>query len=415
MCMRGRMTRFLANVCGNAAVSFAVAAPALFSALGLASDFAIFSMKRSELQAMADQAAILSANELSVGNTSKTTISSAVAAYKDQAIGDQSRDVTPASSVGDDATSVTVKLTEEWTPFFAHYIGVDVTPIMVSATASLVGESKICVLALEAKNMGALSMSKSARIQANGCSIYSNSTSSSGVFLSDQSEIEADLVCSAGGVSGYGVNSAEKVMQDCPPIADPLASRPPPPVGACDFNNFSLAAGTKTLQPGVYCGGINLSGTAKVKFEPGDYIIKDGPFSVRQNAEASGSNVAFYLTGAPSTIWFLDNAAINFSGAETGPMAGLLFFEDPKSSPLRLHTIGAARAETLTGTIYLPRGNLVVDPNSSVGAKSAYTAIVARRVIVSNGPTLVLNSDYSATKVPVPAGVRVSSNVVLTD
>lgn len=364
---------------------------------------------------MADQAAILSANELSVGNTSKTAISSAVTAYKDGAIGGQSRNVTPESSVGDDASSVTVKLTEEWAPFFAHYIGVDVTPITVSTTASLLGESKICVLALEAKNMGAISMSKSARIQAYGCSIYSNSTSSSGVFLSDQSEIEADLVCSAGGVSGFGVNSADKVMKDCPPLADPLAARPPPAVGACDFNNFAISTGSKTLQPGVYCGGIRISGTAKVTFEAGDYIIKNGPFSVRQNAEASGSNVAFYLTGAPSIIWFLDNAAINFSGAESGPMAGLLFFEDPKSISLRQHTISSARAETLTGTIYLPKGNLMVEPNSSVGAKSAYTAIVARRVIVNNGPTLVLNSDYSATKVPVPAGIKVSANVVLTD
>ena len=96
-------------------------------------------------------------------------------------------------------------------------------------------------------------------------------------------------------------------------------------------------------------------------------------------------------------------------------MAGLLFFEDPNSGPLRIHNIRSAHAYNLTGTIYLPKGNLLVDPTANVAEKSAYTAIIAKRLIVDNGPSLVLNTNYGATKVPVPAGIRSSADVVLAE
>jgi hypothetical protein len=67
----------------------------------------------------------------------------------------------------------------------------------------------------------------------------------------------------------------------------------------------------------------------------------------------------------------------------------------------------------LTGTIYLPKGNLLVDPTANVAEKSAYTAIIAKRLVVENGPSLVLNTNYGATKVPVPDGIRSAADVVL--
>ncbi len=39
-------------------------------------------------------------------------------------------------------------------------------------------------------------------------------------------------------------------------------------------------------------------------------------------------------------------------------------------------------------------------------ANSAYTAIVARTLEVEDGPTVVLNTDYDLTNVPVPEGIR---------
>ena len=87
-------------------------------------------------------------------------------------------------------------------------------------------------------------------------------------------------------------------------------------------------------------------------------------------------------------------------------MAGLLFFGSRQQLPSLVNTILSNNAQTMTGTIYLPTTTLVADSLARIGAKSAYTAIVARRVILMDGPDIVLNAKYSDTDVPVPDGIR---------
>jgi hypothetical protein len=55
--------------------------------------------------------------------------------------------------------------------------------------------------------------------------------------------------------------------------------------------------------------------------------------------------------------------------------ASFLFFEDRNAPQLREHRIASDNAHTLLGTIYLPRGRLVVDSSKPVAAKSAFTII----------------------------------------
>lgn len=418
----------LASSNGGVAVSMAVSAPVMLGAVGIASDFAVFTMKQSKLQAAADAAALAAARELSVissgaapkaammatSSSTGNTIEAIAKSYVDNTL---SGDTTTTTSVSIDNAkdAVHVTLTDAWHPFFAHFFGANITPIIVDARAELVGKSKVCVIALKTSGAGAISMTKNAHLEGNGCSVYSNSTNSQGVSLSSGSSITADLVCSAGGVLDKGAASGTKVLTDCPPMPDPLSSRKPPSFGGCDHLLTVISKKTVTLSPGVYCGGIAVINGSNVTFKPGNYVIKDGLFLVKDTSKISGTNVAFYLTGFASLVQFFDNATIDLSGAEDGDMAGLLFFEDPTSTFLRVHNIKAANAFNLTGTIYLPRGNLKVDPASSVAAKSAYTAIIVNKLTVDNGPSLVLNTNYGATAVPVPDGIRSSSDVVLAE
>ena len=55
-----------------------------------------------------------------------------------------------------------------------------------------------------------------------------------------------------------------------------------------------------------------------------------------------------------------------------------------------------------------------MDPNAAVAENSAYTAIIVHKLELNEGPELVMNSDYGATDVPVPAGIIASAQVVLT-
>ena len=94
-------------------------------------------------------------------------------------------------------------------------------------------------------------------------------------------------------------------------------------------------------------------------------------------------------------------------------MAGLLMFEDRGAAKLRPYAILSDGARVLEGTIYLPQSHLYIDADAPIADKSAYTAIVARRMELYAGPHLVLNSDYDLTDVPVPYGIGNNRGVVL--
>ena len=96
-------------------------------------------------------------------------------------------------------------------------------------------------------------------------------------------------------------------------------------------------------------------------------------------------------------------------------MAGLLFFEDRSAPAGRAFEVLSDDARRLVGTIYMPRGIFLVSADQVVADRSEYTAIVVQKLALSQAPRLVLNANYSATKVPVPQGLgQTSARPVLT-
>ena len=83
------------------------------------------------------------------------------------------------------------------------------------------------------------------------------------------------------------------------------------------------------------------------------------------------------------------------------------------NSPTLEYEISSVKAGLLLGTIYLPNGIFKVHANNSIGEESAYTVIVAKKVDIGAEAELVINSNYSATTVPVPEGLGPSSNLRL--
>jgi Flp pilus assembly protein TadG len=409
------LTRFLRSASGSMIMPFAVVSPVLLGISSLAIDYATLSMKVGELQAVADVSALGGAQELAIAGSSDGAIKSVVASYVAMEFSGSGSIVTSTTDINRNAGTLRVALEETWTPVFAKLINADVTPIRVDATASLVGGDKICVLTLDSSGTKALHMDKSARMDADGCGIYSNSTHAQGIRLDQNSSMSASAICSAGGYIAKTTAIVPIPTQDCLPLADPLVGRMAPSIGSCDVTNFKISSGTQVLAPGTYCGGLTISGTASVSFSPGTYIIKDGAFTVSQKAKITGEHVGFYLAGKKTLINFTDDASVELSGALVGEMAGLLFFEDRSVAVGRKHHIQSLNADVLTGTIYLSRGQLLIDPNNPVAQDSAYTVIIVYQLELSEGPELILHSDYGATDVPVPAGIRSSAQVVLSE
>jgi len=200
-------------------------------------------------------------------------------------------------------------------------------------------------------------------------------------------------------------------LSDCPPLPDPLAARAAPSVApSCDFNNHRVelnnSAGSRhMLSPGIYCGGLFIGANSFVTLRPGIYVMKDGPFVIDSNADVVGKNTGIYFTGAASIMNFTSNAKVNLNAPNTGPMAGILMFEERTSPLLREHKITSNFASNLTGTIYFPRGRLVVDATTEVARASAFTVIIANQLLLTASPHLILNTNYGQTDIPVPVGI----------
>ncbi|MEQ1930947.1 MAG: TadE/TadG family type IV pilus assembly protein [Parvularculaceae bacterium] len=430
---------------GNVAIMFALLLPLICLAAGGALDFQRRHEQESRLQAFADTLALRGAREFLLANADARQIEALVEAVAASelasryGVGAFSLDV----RVNARARDVTVALSEApksalmatFAPSFRDHVGVDAT-----ATAS--GGANVCVIALDSSGAGAVDAAWNSRLDAGECALLSNSTSSTGVQASGSSKLIGSLICSAGGYFGPSGAFEPSVTTDCPVTEDPLETREPPAIGGCDHQDKmvgdrnsetfkaaleasfgemkqgapEMARQDHTLDPGVYCGGLAIGSNASVTFNPGVYVIKDGPFVVDLNGRIAGDGVGFYMSGDDATFLFSPDSKIDLSAPKDGLLAGILFFEDRRAPAGRTHSILSNDARTLLGTFYLPQSTLLVSTISPVADQSAYTAIVARRLKMMGSPTLVLNTDYGLTDVPTPDGVGpVGGEVFLRD
>lgn len=410
--------KFVNRIEGSVATSMGVVAVPLMLCCGAAVDYALLHRLQASLQEAADAAALASAKELGLISTKDDTIKTvandyAVASMLND-LGDkkglQSADI--KTTISNSRKDVTVDIAYTWTPLLIHHLDSEALPIKVKATASLAGEQSICVLALDANGTKAIDMGGKATVTANDCVIYSNSSNSRSISVFKNSNMIGSEIMSSGGYDGPAASFKPIPLTDVPKVIDPLKDRAQPTVGTCDHNRFSITK-SETLSQGVYCGGLDIGGEAVATLKPGDYIIKDGPLSVRGNASLIGEDVSFFLTGSNATFDFGVSTQAVLSARKTGSMAGILFFEDRNFTGNRQFTIRSKDAEKFEGAIYLPNGTLWIDKASKVGQKSSWTAIIANRISVGNGPNIVINANYANSTVPVPDGIGGGTTVRL--
>lgn len=277
--------------------------------------------------------------------------------------------------------------------------------IAVTATAQARGGANVCVIGLNPAARGTVMLNTNAKITGARCAVYSNSTDSGGLAAYRTAKITSSLTCSSGGYMGPDSNFSPAPITDCPARDNPLASRIEPAVGPCTYTRKQVDDYVGSLQPGVYCGGLIINGASDVTFEPGIYIIKDGPMQALRTSKIAGANVGFYFTGRNADIYLQDNVEVNLSGPVAGTMAGILFWQTASGNTGRVFEIRSNKVHTLVGAIYLPQGKLYAAVDAPVAQSSAYTAIIADQIELDGNVDLVLNTNYGATDVPPPPGL----------
>jgi hypothetical protein len=289
--------------------------------------------------------------------------------------------------------------------FFGQALGFASSDVVTQAVGAQLIISVPCLLALD-ETASAAAKVNNGTVKVDGCGFHSNSKAPDAIDIALNGTLEADSICANGGVTGNGTSDPGP-QTGCPQIDDPLADLVPPPVGGCDYsgNDAKFSNGEHTLTPGVYCGGISLSGGAVVHFEPGTYIINGGSMKVTGNtASMEGEQVSFYFTG-DSVLDLAGQGDIDLSASteDDDPLKGILFFGDPDSDPDIKHGISGSSNMTYDGTMYFPANEFNFTGNGTGSSSAGYTLAIARLLKFSGNGSLNFKwPEAGMSDVPLP-------------
>jgi hypothetical protein len=292
---------------------------------------------------------------------------------------------------------------------FDEIFGLRLFDVSVSVIAMRF-DGQPCINALAPDGIGVKVNSKAA-ISTSNCPVHIHSTASDALSVDANASITAQDICIKGGYQLMSQATAQPVPDtSCPaPAQDPFANIVPPNFGAqCDYTNMDLDGKTVTLYPGVYCGGLTVRGKSMITFSPGEYIIKDGPFTIDSNSNATGDGVFFYLTGSTALLDFKSNVTVNFTAKSDGPRAGIVFFQDRAYGGV--HGFNSNVNAIINGTVYFPKATLDLNSNSKIDTASSCLMIVTYRVNLDSNVTIESNSNVQSTTdsslCPAPSNTR---------
>lgn len=283
-----------------------------------------------------------------------------------------------ASNFG--AAPTAVRLTTRMSPangnqldtLFAWVFGRDSMEVSASAVAARGGPP--CLLALNPTKQHALKIHGGADLQTIGCGIQVNSTAKEALDVTGGADLTTENICVGGTAKHKGGGSGPEPNEYCPGMADPMAGLETPEVGPCDHNGASYKGSTVTLNPGVYCGGLDINKGSDITFSPGLYVIQDDPLMVEKSS-ISGSEVTFFLTGNGAVFKFKNDSSIDLTAPTSGPMEGVLFFQDPASGGK--HDWNGKATTSLRGVVYFPSGELESDSENAIAPEGSCLVLIA--------------------------------------
>jgi hypothetical protein len=396
----------------------------LMAFAGLAIDVARMEFYRRRIQTAADSGAIGGARELQVnGSTNVVTAAKDDVTTNGYTNGVNSATVTvslpPATGPhAGNSNYLEVVVSKPYPTTFLRAIKVNTMNLKARAVGGL-GPSDYCIIALDPAVSGALSFAGNTTVNTPGCALMDDSSNITGLTAGNSTCVTAksiDVVGNYSSGSGNGGcgNPGNVPLNPTPKtgatyIYDPLGYLSPPTVGSCFKTNYSENK-TATLTPGVYCGGIKISGNNNtITFNPGTYILLGGGLQTSGGGTIQGTGVTFYNTGN-STWAFNDfklngNTTFHLSAPTTGGAAnyeGILYFQDrSQAGSNQGDVINGTNSSTFDGVFYAAKGKFTYTGNSSV---NGYTSIIADLISFTGNSTLRNNYAGLSTGNPVRNG-----------
>ncbi len=367
------MKEFFSNKSGNMAIIFAMSASVLIGFVGIAIDYGMWQVRKSDLAQAADAAALGAAAELGNGGLNVVQRAQDAAAI----LGTANLSTVSTTAVANvTIDTVNEQVTVSYTmpgarSFTSAFLNQD--PILSeTATAKVLGKNVVCLLALNPNQNDSLTASGTVKAEGKSCAFQVNSNAPTG--LSNSATIQASAISVVGDYSGsvYSPLPTVGVL----PKPDPFSGITIPAPGPCDYVNLGITT-SQWLMPGVYCGGLTISAGATATLTAGQYFIVDGPLNLNNGGSLVGNDVVFILSGT-AFLNISGNGAFTPTPPSTGPLAGFSIVLDPAASGPFSSSIAGEGNIDLTGIVYLPNQSLELRGQAAGNPfKPSYVAVIA--------------------------------------
>jgi hypothetical protein len=389
----------------------------LVAFLGLGIDTGYLELVKTRMQTAADAAALGGAQEIKMNGAANVVAAArADAALNGFTDGQGGVTVTvhnpPLGGYSTaDSTGVEVAVAQQVSTFFMGLVGSSSVNLQARAVARQ-GSGTTCLHLLDPNASAAFSASGGANVQIS-CGVIVESASATAFKVWGGTTVNAPTIAVYGGSSVTGGSTVTSTpVTGAARQGDPLAYVVAPTVGACNYTNTSIGGGqTKTLSPGVYCNGITLGNGANITFSPGTYILEGGGLDIGGGVTATGSGVTFYNTAgggytyAPITLHNGPN--VTLSAPTTGPLAGILMFQDRSIVSAAVNSFLGGSIFSLNGSLYFP--TTAISYTGGTNVAGTYSIIVAKTAVFAGG--CKMNNDYSS----LPAGSPIRGNALISE
>ena len=466
--MRWVKETYLKNESGQVAMFFALAAVPLLALTSAAVDYSRVTKERSKVTSALDAAVLAAANNNAISATEKADYA------KTYFFANYDGDVPLTIDPSVEGDRVRLSVTGEFQLSFGNLVGIYNPTLTEVSAATIANENTICLMALNETDPETIRFEGGISYSSPTCAVQANSSHSTALTSRSTLPPLAESFCTVGGATGEfepHVKGECKSIDDpyenvpLPIIPSECATqlselivfkedfsqdRPK----ALKRKNFRrrLAVANSAFQetgslrsavqaffsyetdpvfdgalqdtievsrnrtgsdvdvlPGVFCGGLTIDGI-NVDFTPGEYIIKDGPLSFVNGAEAVAEDVTFILSGTGAVLNIQSHSNVNLKAMSNGPRKGLAIMEAvDRSAPgnrileEKSSLIAEGGSLQVLGTVYLPEQKLDIrGKNTSIRSMAPSTSFIADKLHISGGLGSKMNIavDHVAADMP---------------
>lgn len=228
------------------------------------------------------------------------------------------------------------------------------------------------ILVLDPDDKDAFSVGGGGTVDVSDTPVIVNSSNPEGTIVNGGTTLVAPELDLTGGYATIGGSTiTADINLNRPPMIDPFFYLPPPdPNSLVKQSNKKLqeTQNSLVLQPGLYKGGINVSGVGSIYMNPGIYYMQDGGFSFTGQGSLYAVGVLIYVdpgNGNADGVNIAGQGQITVSGMTSGIYQGMTFWQR-RDSTVSANISGTSGTTNITGTFYFAGAQLNVTGNGGV-------------------------------------------------